>query len=45
MMSKRKYGILFVMYDIWLIFLVINEFLEMSNKDIYILREMEKNKK
>ena len=39
-----KYGISFALHDKWLTPLVINEFLESSNKDINILREMKKNK-
>lgn len=45
MMPKRKHGISLAMHDIWLTSLVINELLEMSNKDTHTPREMEKNKK
>ena len=40
-----KYGISFALHDKWLTSLVINEFLETSNKDIDIPREMKKKKK
>ena len=39
-----KYGVSFALHDKWLTPLVINEFLETSNKDIDILREMKKKK-
>ena len=39
-----KYGVSFALNDKWLTPLVINEFLETSNKDIDILREMKKKK-
>ena len=37
-----KYGVSFILHDKWLTPLVINEFLETSNKYIDILREMKK---
>ena len=40
-----KYGISFASHDEWLTSLVINEFLQTSDKDIDIPREMEKKKK
>ena len=39
-----KYGISFALHDKWLTSLIINEFLETSNKDIDISREWKKNK-
>ena len=40
-----KYGVSFILHDKWLTPLVINAFLETSNKYIDILREMKKKKK
>ena len=37
-----KYGVSFILHDKWLTPLVINAFLETSNKYIDILREMKK---
>ena len=39
-----KYGVSFILHDKWLTPLVINAFLETSNKYIDILREMKKKK-
>lgn len=40
-----KHGISFVLHDKWLTSLIINEFLETSNRDIDIPREMKKKEK
>ena len=40
-----KYGVSFALYDKWLASLVINEFLETSNKDTDIPREMKQTNK